>query len=509
MRRRGWAASPRWLLCRCCHATILRQGKAPLRSLLHRSSIRRRSALILLFPVIGAGACAAQDPILPTPPPPACIMPTGPLPDAQVTVTVSPQARHQMIDGFGTTTRLFDDPHLTNTSDPSTQRSAVIIPATEQAKMLSALYTELGLTRIRYATDPGVEPQNDNADPANTDLSRFDFRWKRLDGHVEYVQAARNLGVTAWFGSPILLESWMSHNDPAEYVEWAMAIIRRWRDLGAPLSYWSIANEPGYAINLSPAFIRDAVKQIGAKLVAEGISTRLVIPDDADPVAALARAQAVLDDPVARQYVAAIAFHLYTGSGTPSQPNTTSLQPLAALAQQYGKPLWMTEWFNPDWLVWARTIHSMLSDYDVSAVDYLWGFFGEWERNSAALMTITYTGNVYTGFVKNKQYWTMGHWSRFVPPGSVRIDATSSDPAILASAYLTGTKIVVVALNTGAAEKTIQVALGTGSPCVQVVTSERTSGFETARILDPLALTGPGFTTALPATSVSTFLLTP
>ncbi len=436
-------------------------------------------------------------------------MPTGPLPAAQVTLRVEPQSRHQTIAGFGTSIRLFDDPHLTETSDPATQRSAVVIPAAEQARILAALYQELGLTRIRYATDPGVEPENDNADPSVTDLSRFDFRWKRLDGHVEYVQAARALGATQWFGSPITIESWMSHDNPAEYVEWALAIIRRWHDLGATLPYWSIINEPGYAANLSGAFIRDAVKQIGAKLAAEGIPTRLVIPDDADPAAALARAQVVLADPVARQYVAALATHLYVTSGTPQQPSLNKLAELSALAKQYGLPLWMTEWFNPDWFTWAKTMHTLLADYDVAAVDYMWGFLGQWESIGAQLITVTSTGNAYTGFVKNKQYWTMGHWSRFVPPGAVRVEVTSSDPAILASAYLTGTRLVVVALNTGGSEKTIQVAFGDGSPCVQLVTSERTSGFETARILEPLALAGPGFTTALPPTSLTTFVASP
>ncbi len=436
-------------------------------------------------------------------------MPTGPLQAAGVTVTVTPATRFQTIAGFGTTTRLFDDPHLTETSDPATGRGAVVVPPAEQARILTALYTDLRLTRMRYATDPGVEPVNDNADPSSTDLSRFDFRWKRLDGHVEYALAARPFGLTTWYGSPIVIEPWMSHSDPAEYVEWAMAIVRRWRDLGATLPYWSIINEPGYAANLSPIFIRDAVKLIGAKLAAEGIPTRLVIPDDADPAAALARAQVVLADPVARQYVAAISTHIYVTSGTPQQPQFNQLGELSALARQYGLPLWMAEWFNPDWFVWAKTMHALLVDYDVAAIDYLWGFFGQYDNIGAQLITITHTGSLYTGFVKNKQYWAMGHYSRFIPPGAVRVAALSSDPAVLASAFLVADRVVVVTLNTGGSEKSIQVALGAGTPCVQAVSSERSSSFETARILDPITLAGPGFTTALPATSITSFVLTP
>lgn len=472
--------------------------------------------LRLLFPLVlsllGAGACAAQEPVLPGPPPPppaACVMPSGLLPSADATITIDPTVRHQTLAGFGTTVRLFDDPHLTETFDPATQRSAVLVPPAEQARVLAALYGELHLTRVRYATDPGVEPVNDNADPAVTDPSAFDFRWKRLDGHVEYVQAVRPLGVTTWFGSPIALESWMSHDDPAEYVEWAMAIIRRWRDQGATLPYWAIANEPGYTIRLSGAFQREAVKRLGAKLAAEGIATRLVIPDDINAASALGSAQTVLADPVARSYVGAIAVHLYDASYPPAQPNTASLDALAALAKQYGIPLWMTEWYNPDWFTWARTMHAMLAQYDAAAVDYMWGFLGSWEKVGTQLISINSVGNSYTGITKHKQYWTTGHWSRFLPPGAVRVDAASSDPSILATAWLTGDQVVVIALNVGGSAKSVQVALGAGSPCVRELTSERSGAVETARVLDPVTLTGPGFTTALPAGTVTTFVARP
>lgn len=469
--------------------------------------------MALLVGLLATTACAAQESVLPPPPPPpppsSCVMPVGALPVAGVSIAVNPAVRFQTLAGFGTSIRLFDDPHLTETFDPATGRGAVVIPAAEQARILAALYGELQLTRVRYATDPGVEPSNDNLDPLSTDLSKFDFRWKRLDGHVDYAQAAGPYGVTTWFGSPIQLESWMSHSDPAEYVEWAMVIIRRWRERGATLPYWSIINEPGFAGDLSATFIRDAVKQLGTRLVAEGIPTRLVIPDDLNPERALARAQVVLADPAARQYVGAIAFHLYDLTAPQPQPNTASLSLLAALARQYAIPLWMTEWSNPDWFTWARTMHSMLADYDAAAVDYMWGFLGQWESVGSQLITINSTGSSYTGFVKNKQYWATGHWSRFVPPGAVRIAAVSSDAGVLVDAWLVGDRLVVVALNASGSEKSVQVALAAGSPCVQQLLAERSSSFETARILDPVALSAPGFAMALPVTSVTTFVMTP
>src|SRR5437764_1096770 len=50
-------------------------------------------------------------------------------------VTIDPASHFQTMQGFGTTERLFDDPHVTNTFDPATQRAAAIPPAADQAKI--------------------------------------------------------------------------------------------------------------------------------------------------------------------------------------------------------------------------------------------------------------------------------------------------------------------------------------------------------------------------------------
>jgi len=299
----------------------------------------------------------------------------------------------------------------------------------------------------------------------------------------------------------------MSHTDPAEFVEWSFAIIQEWNRLGNPLPYWSIANEPGLSKpTINGAFLRDAIKLLGPRLAAAGIPTKLVAPDETSPASALSSASIILADPVARQYVAAIAFHLYGGSPS-SQPNTASLSALAALAQQYGLPLWMSEWYTSDWFTWAKTIQSMLGNYNASAVDYAFGYFGQWVSNGGELIIINSVGNLYTGFVRTKQYWATRQWSHFIPPGAVRIRAVSSDPGVEVTAFLNGDSVVVVAVNTVTADRTVQVALGAGTPCVQGVTSKRTTAIESGRILDPFTLSGPGFTTTLPATSVTTFVL--
>lgn len=48
--------------------------------------------------------------------------------------------------------------------------------------MHDALLSEIGITRMRLAVGPQVEPVNDDADPFRSDASAFRFAWQ--DDHV-------------------------------------------------------------------------------------------------------------------------------------------------------------------------------------------------------------------------------------------------------------------------------------------------------------------------------------
>ena len=433
--------------------------------------------------ITGLGTCAASPAALPA---------------ADVTVTLDPSQRFQTIQGFGTTQRLFDDPHTTETFDPATRRASATPPSGDQARILDALYVDLGLTRVRFHPE-GLEVVNDNADPRSTDLSGFDFSWKAADGHIAAVKSLMPRGVTTYYASPLTLESWMNESNPDEYVEWAMVMLRHWREQGLEMPYFSLLNEPGYYQGLKPwsgTWLRDVAKRLGAQLRAERFATKLVVPDDVSPVSAYPRLQTILADPDARQYVGAVAYHLY-GRGDEDM--------IARLAKQYGIPVWMTEFSTPgDWRAWAEVMHELLAVHDVSAVDYMWGFLGEWDRSQ--LVRLEVAGGSYRGFAINRQYYVMGQYSRFVRPGAVRIAATSSDAEVKVVAFLSGSKPVVVATNTGGRDHTIRFELGSAASCGARMEAVRTSDTESWKALPDVALDQPRFAAAVSAGSVTTFV---
>ena len=153
---------------------------------------------------------------------------------------------------------------------------------------------------------------------------------------------------------------------------------------------------------------------------------------------------------------------------------------------------------------WASLMHDLISNYDVSAVDYLWGFFGEWEGKATTLISLNNSGATYDGYTLNKPYYTMGHFSRFIEPGAERIKADSSGVEVKTTAYLSDTELVLVAINASHAAKDVTFDLGE-IPAEQF-NRVRTSLTESWATLPSIVVDGSSFTATLPGNSIETFV---
>ncbi len=428
---------------------------------------------------------------------------------ADVTVTVNGNVVHQMMEGFGTTIRVFDDPHVFNNFNQTTGRANTTMTPTQEDEILDKLYLDLGLTRVRPATDESIEEINDNNDPNDTDLSMFDFEWKKNDALIDIVKRARSRGVTNYFLSPIELEDWMNEANPEEYVEWAMAIIRRWRDQGAELPFYSIMNEPGYVRGgiWSGAYLRDVIKLLGSKLEAEGFATKIIAPDDLHARFARERLDIIMADPDAAKHIGAFAYHLY--GDWPEEK-----QRIKTMSLQNDIPIWMTEWSPPPGYgtaaaaeAWVNALHDQISEYNVSAVDHMWGFFGEWEPTNTHLISLLNSGATYTGYRLNKNYYLTGQYSRYVKPGFRRIDVESTSSSIRCTAYIKASSFVQVCANRSNIAQTVQVNLSGVSNFTEL-SAVRTAytGEENWAALSSVILAGSSFSVTLPATSVTTYV---
>jgi O-glycosyl hydrolase len=433
----------------------------------------------------------------------------GPAPAAgggAAVITIDPTKRFQTMQGFGASMRLFDDPRTTNTLDPATRRGTAVPSAITQGTILSTLYTDLGLTRVRFLPSEaaGIEPANDNADPLVTDPAKFDFSWTKGDGQLDLMPGLVLRGVDTWFASPLSLETWMSSSNPAEYAEWAMAMLRHWKDRGYEMPYFALENEPGSAAGgaLSATYLRDAIKLLGARMKAEGMKTKLVVPDDASPQEAYARLQVILADADARQYVGAIAYHLYARGGEAQ---------IKQIGEQYGIPIWMTDYSLPDddSFAWALALHDLIADDGVSAIDYKWAFLGE--HAPSQLVRLKTSNGSYVSFTPTTQYFIMGQYSRYVRPGAVRVSASSDDPNVKVTAYVDGTKLIIVATFLGDGrtiqfDRQVRIELGSGGPCVKRADVSRASATDNGVLLGSVSVDVPRITYSLQVRSVTTFV---
>jgi O-glycosyl hydrolase len=420
--------------------------------------------------------------------------------DGASVITLDAKARYQTMQGFGVSMRLFDDPRVTNTLDPATKRATATAPASAQAVILDALYTDLGLTRVRFLPgDGGIEPVNDNADPLVADLSKFDFSWTNGDGQLDLMPALALRGARTYFAATPALESWMTEANPQEYAEWLLVTLRHWRDRGYEPPYVSLKNEPGSAASggvWSATYLRDVTNILGARIKADGMKTKIVLPDDVNAREAYARLQVILADPEARQYVGAVAYHLRDVGG--------ELE-LKQLAEQHGIPIWMTDYSTPDFLQLSSTINTLISEDGVSAVDYTWGFYGDHEPSQ--LVRLVSRNGAYERFVKTSQYFAVGQYARYVPPGAVRIGATSNDPSVKATAFVDNAKLIVVVTYLGGPyERPVRVELGQGAPCVKRVESVRTSDVDNWNPLPQQFIDIPRISVVVPARSITTFV---
>lgn len=106
----------------------------------------------------------------------------------------------------------------------------------------------------------------------------------------------------------------------------------------------------------------------------------------------------------------------------------------------------------------------------------------------------------------SKRGYNMAHFSKFVRPGYVRIDATKSpEPNVFVSAYKGNNQVVIVAINKNNAGVNQHFVAQNGS--VSQASRWVTSGSSNLQPGTDLNISGNQFWAHLPAQSVTTFVV--
>ena len=386
-------------------------------------------------------------------------------------ITVNPNTTYQSMVGFGAS---FTDAAAWNVFNSPRRdeiMNALFNPSSGVG--LSWLRQPIGATdfsRSFYTYDDGA------ADPS---LSRFSVAHD--DAYIlPLVKQARALNPKlSVMATPWSAPAWMKTNNNliggslsdsrvGVYADYLVKFVQAYQAAGVPISYLSVQNEPKFSPPGYPGMLMSTSQQssiintLVPKLRAAGLSAKLLGYDhnwdDTD------YAQAVNNG--AGGNVVGSAWHCYGGDNPSGQSIVHNAQP--------GKEIFFTEcsgtssgtdaatfrdtlrWQGMNLAIgttrnWARTVTTWNMALDNNHGPVI-GSCG----NCTGVVT-TNGGSV----TYNAEYYVLGHLSKFVQPGAVRIDSTGfGEGGIQNVAFRNpdGT-IVLVAVNTGGTQN-FQVSFG-------------------------------------------------
>ena len=288
--------------------------------------------------------------------------------------------------------------------------------------------------------------------------------------------------------------------EPANYATYASYLedfVNYFDDnAGFDLYAISMQNEPDFA-NVDYESCNWTAAQMDTWIAgnAATLTTKLIMPESFQFIQA--QSNTALEDPDAEPLISIIGGHLYGSSPTPY-----------TLAQQDGKPLWMTEhMFTPagsqpaigDALQLAEEIHNSMVTGNYSAYVYWWIWDDPADSINYGLINSDTTAPTPTYYG-----YAIGQFSKFIQPGYVMVSATDPVPGVFDSAYMGDGNLVIVAINSNTTATSFPVTIQ--GQVASSFTPTQTSATETMAQLTPVNVTGSGFTYTLPAQSITTFV---
>jgi len=330
-----------------------------------------------------------------------------------------------------------------------------------------------------YFSTPWTPPNNDTS------------RWK--------------LGVADYINAPQI----RGYLDPAHYQDYADLladyVLGFASNMGAPLAALSLQNEPNFPANYESCdwsaeqlhsflgVLNDEFRKKGVFSSLPGFT--IVAPEDANFKESLILPS--LADADTGPLIGIVAAHQYDFG--PWNVASYAPKPLSA-SLAAGKKVWVTEWNTTAFkdqtplstaLLLAGVIQADITTASVSAYVHWW-----------------YKDLVDSAGVPNKNLWAIGHFSRFVRPGSSRVQAAGklgNDLLLAAFKDAASTELTLVAINRGSVETTFAIELDSGT--LGAVSSYRTSADEDLASLGSSLSGGSFANVTVPAQSISTFVV--
>lgn len=249
------------------------------------------------------------------------------------------------------------------------------------------------------------------------------------------------------------------------FAEYLARTVEAFEREGVPVALLSIQNEPDFEPGDYPGMRVDPPERaeiigrhVGPLFEARGIRTEILDWDHnwdkpQNPLAVLA-------DPVARRYIAGVAWHCY-GGDVVAQSKVRDAFP--------DKAVWFTECSGGEWAPdFGESLGWMTSKLVIGAANHwargtlLWNLALDPAHgphkggcgNCRGVLTIDPASGTVT---RNVEYYVLGHASRFVLPGAYRIAAAGRGETVVVAAFLNpdGSRVAILHRPAGAGDVAI------------------------------------------------------
>ncbi|HEY0341899.1 MAG TPA: glycoside hydrolase family 30 protein, partial [Steroidobacteraceae bacterium] len=402
----------------------------------------------------------------------------------KLSVRVDPRVRYQAVEGFG---GAFTEAAAT---------TLLKLPAAKQEEILRACFdpaTGLGYTLCRThinSCDFALGNYAYSEQDGDFNLKAFTIEHDRA-ALIPMIQRAKKIAGSGLklFASPWSPPAWMKTTGkmnrggqlkPECREVWASYYARYIQAYaGEGISIWglTVQNEPEatqtwdsctYTAEEERDFVRD---HLGPTLVREGLGGVKIIIWDHNRDQLFERALVAYDDPEAAKYIWGAGFHWYTNDSFENVQRVHDAWPdkqlLFTEGCQEGGP------HTGEWALGERYARSIIQDLNHWTVGWVdWNMLLDHTGGpnhvgnlcSAPILGDTRTGQIHY----QNSYYYIGHFSRFIRPGAVRIlvAPTHDDLECTAFAEPDG-RIVVVILNRTETPRTFELRVGAESVAVE------------------------------------------
>ena len=408
------------------------------------------------------------------------------------TVVVDAKQTYQSIDGFGA-----------SFTDSAAWLLMTVEPSSSLSGTLNDLFTRngngIGLSFMRIpigASDIALSVYSfDDMPVGQTDPTLANFSITHDQAYIlPLIQQAKALNPNmklmanpwsppGWMKDPASVSPvsmlggslLMTSANEAAFANYLVKYIQAYQAAGVPIDYITVQNEP---LNITTSYpsmgMSDSVQlallqnYVLPALAANNISTKVFVYDHNWDTPSYP--QTVLSGLTAQQLtqVAGTAWHGYGGAPGAQQLLQNQFPTLGNWETEHSGGAWISDQFTSDMLEITQVLRNSGKAYVKWSLALNQNLGPNLTQNAGLggcnTCTPIVTVNSQTGAVtKDIEFYTLGHYSKYVLPGAVRV-YSSNTPAIASVAFVNpDSSMALIAYNSSPSSQTFQVQWGTES----------------------------------------------